>query len=303
MTQFVKGQKVLFKPARGGVMEAVVVDTNPPVSRPERSNRGIIAIQIAKDPFPVEVKKSQVSPCDQNGKPLKSKKKSTSNNSKKEKESTMSTDTKPSARELRNEAKGLGVEDYDEMSRKELVAAIKAARKQAKKGTGTKAKSKKAKTEKVSAAEAEEFAREHAAKKSGKSTKKAAKKGSAAKAANKSKPAAKKAASKPAKSTPKSESKASSNGSGDNPFRKGSNLHIICALLLKGGKREVLAEKLSAKVDLHPYSGNDISLTDYDKRILLGAQTLRDKHGFKIERSGRGLEGKIKVVPGGKSKR
>jgi hypothetical protein len=290
-----RGQHVLFRPKRGNVMQAVVVAP---------SSKGRVEIRIAKDPFSVQVEKSQVSPCDQNGKPLKSNQKANKGHEK-ETTSTMTTDTKPSARELRNEAKALGVEDYDEMSRKELVAAIKAAKKSAK-GGKTKAKtSKKAKVEKVSAAEAVEYAKDRAAKKA------KGKKGSAAKATAKAKPA--KASSKPtkaakatkaAKTTKGGSSKASSNGHGDgtNPFRKGSNLHIMCGLLLKGGKRETLAEKLSEKTDLHPYSGNEVTLADFDKRLLLAAQTLRDKHGFKVERSGRGLEGKIKVVPGGKRK-
>lgn len=263
-------------------MQGKVIDPSTP--------EGLI-IQIAKDPFPVTVKKSQCFPCDSEGNVLKSNKKANTG-PKKEKVQKMTTDTKPSARELRNEAKALGVEDYDEMSRKELVAAIKAAKKGSK---GT--KTKKSKTEKVSAQEAEAFAAERASKKG-----KAKKKGSAAKSAAKAKPAAKKAASKPAKSVPAKAAKVTGKDSGDNPFRKGSNLHVICSLLLKGGTREALAMKLSEKTELHPYSGNDVDLKDFDKRIILGAQTLRDKHGFQIDRSGRGLQGKIKAVPSGGKK-
>lgn len=262
-------------------MQAVVTDIDPD----DKS----MWLRIAKDPFPVCVKKSQVSPCDKDGKVLKSKPRANTGHNKEKSSKMPKTDSKPSARELRNEAKALGVKDYDEMSRKELVQAIKVAKK-----GGTKSGKSKVKTEKVSREEAEEFAAERQAQKSGKAKPK--KKGSAAKAAAKSKPA-KKAAAKPVKAT---KTKAKTNGqvvTGDNPFRKGSNLHVICGLLLKGGKRESLAEKLSAKTDLHPYSGNDVDLGDYDKRILLAAGTLRDKHGFQIERSGRGLEGKIKAIP------
>lgn len=273
MKGFAVGEKVIFHPKAGGKMEAVV----------ERilSDR-LLSIRIGNDPFPVPVKKKQVSTCEPNGNKVKSTKpKDLTKITEPERKGKMAaTATKPTGKELRKEAQGLGIKDFEDMGRGELVKAIKKAKKN-KNG---------AKPEKVSKDEAEAASRKRAKSKS-KGSKK-----SAAKAASKS---------APAKSKAKPSSKAKSTGSDGNPFRPGSNLHLIHNLLIKGGNREKLAQKLADKVALHPYtnSADEIDLIDYDKRIVLAAQTLRDQHGYKVEREGRGLAGSIKVVPGkGKAK-
>lgn len=270
MTSYAVGEKVIFHPKAGGKMDAVV----------ERvlSDR-LLSIRIANDPFPVPVKKKQVSACEPTGNKVKSKKpKDLTEITEPERKGKMAaTATKPTGKELRKEAQGLGIKDFEDMGRGELVKAIKKAKKN-KNG---------AKPEKVSRDEAEAASRKRAkAKAKAKGSKK-----SAAKAASKS---------APAKSKAKPSSKGKSTGSDGNPFRPGSNLHLIHNLLVKGGNREKLAQKLADKVALHPYtnSADEIDLIDYDKRIVLAAQTLRDQHGYKIEREGRGLAGSIKVMPG-----
>lgn len=259
--KYVPGQKVLFFPKKGGQMEAVVDRV---------ISDKLLSLRIANDPFPVPVKKKQVSPCKEAGKVVKSKSETVRESDEQNERGTMPTETKPKAKELRNEAKALGIEDYEDMSRSELVKAIKKANK-AKNGSGSKNKGVK----KVSRTEAEKASRDRAAKKA----------------------PAKKTAKSAAKAKTKSGPKGKTNEG--NPFRPGSNLHLIHNLLVKGGKRESLAQKLADKVALHPYT-NDVSevdLVDYDKRIVLGAQTLRDQHNYKIERDGRGLSGTIKAVP------
>lgn len=261
--RYLPGQEVIFHPKKGGEMKAVV----------EREiNDRLVSLRIANDPFPVPVKKRQVSACDESGKKVKSKKpKDLSKITEPERKGKMpATATKPKAKELRKEAQGLGIKDFEEMDRDELVKAIKKAKKN-KNGS-------KSKTKKVSRDEAEAASRERAKTKAGKGKK------SAAKASSKAKP---------------SKSKPSTKGAEGNPFRPGSNLFIIHNLLVKGGRRETLAQKLADKVSLHPYTNaaDEIDLLDYDKRIVLCAQTLRDSHGYKVERDGRGLNGTIKAIP------
>lgn len=271
MSKFAPGQKVIFFPKKGGQMQAVVDRV---------INDKLLSLRIANDPFPVPVKKKQVSACNDSEAPVQSKSKVRNPGTKPERERQMaSTGTKPKAKELRIEARGLGIEDYEEMDRSELVKAIKKAKK-AQNGTGSKNKGAK----KVSRAEAEEASRERAkAKKSGK---KATSKKAAPKSAAKAK----------SKSAPKGRAPKVSEG---NPFRPGSNLSLIHDLLVKGGKRETLAKKLSDKISIHPYTHGeeDIDLVDYDKRVVLCAQTLRDDYNYKIERDGRGLNGTIKATP------
>lgn len=276
-----QGDKILFKPKRGKKMEAEVAFA------PTQTQIDII---IGKDPFPVTVPLTQVERigCEGNGKAVVSKKLRKDRSNKKGSQTMASTTekAKPSAKELRKQAQGLGIA-WQDLSRKQLAKAIrKAQAEEDAKPSKPKAKSTKpkAKTTKPKAAPA----------KSKKRPTKAA--------------AAKKAA-------PKSAAKSSGDGitlnpshpkptpaHGVNPFRPKSDLSRVAKLLLKGGKRETLASKLSTQIDLHPYQkdANDVDLLDYDKRLLLGAQTMRDKFGYGIRRTGRGLDGTILVfVPGG----
>lgn len=196
----------------------------------------------------------------------------------------MATATRISAKELRQQAQALGIEGWDEMGRRELTAAVKEASDES--PAPPKAKRKPA--------------AKRAARPSKKRTPKpAAKEEAPVEEAKPAKGKAKKAEAtytEPPKGVEIPEER-------ENPFRKGSNIHSIFPLLApRGGKRRTLAERLRKKVDLHPYSADadEIDLLDYDKRIVLAAQTLRDKHGYAVERKGRGLDGTIKVfIPGG----
>lgn len=204
--------------------------------------------------------------------------------------------TKPSAKELQKEARGLGIEGYEDMGLKELREAVSNAQN----GSATSAKSKpKSKTKKKIAPVEDEAP--------------VAKKVSRKAVAKKKVPAAKKADSNGARHSAglgitKDSDRVLMPPSGVafatekvNPFRKGSNLAQVAPLLFKGGKRQTLAEKLSEKIELRPYHRDiaSMDILDYDKRVLLCAKTMRDKFGFGIIRSGRGMDGIVKVfVPG-----
>lgn len=86
----------------------------------------------------------------------------------------------------------------------------------------------------------------------------------------------------------------------ENPFRAGSNSHAFCAALMKGGTRRVMAQRLSQKVTVTPWS-KEISaedqITEIDTRLGLTAHKLKAEYGWTIERSGRGIDGKLKVHP------
>lgn len=226
----------------------------------------------------------------------------------------------PSAKELRKEAQNLGIEGWEDMSKGQMFKAIKKAKKSSN-GTGPpkakqkvseesapkKAKSKTSSKKKV-------VSQEVATKKSTKAVKKAAKT-----APPKSKaPAKKTSKSKKTTSkkvfTEKTVDKALGiklnkgtapkplPAEGENPFRKKSNMFKVCKLLLKGGTRRKLAEKLAESTEIHPYLKGDgeIDLNDFDKRLLLGAEVMLTKFGYGVQRTGRGLDGKILVFrPGG----
>ena len=181
---------------------------------------------------------------------------------------------KEEAKELAMEAKGLGIEGYEDMSLKKLRKAVEKA----------KAKPVKAKT-----------AKKPAAKKA------PAKKVAAKKAAAKKPAAAPKSAKK---TTGKNKGGGSKKGSrqrpimpfGTNPFREGTALFHMFPMLLKGGKRRTIAARLSKKVGINPYADNkDVTEADYDERVRLGANQM-ELLGYEIVRTGRGLDGTIKVV-------
>lgn len=282
--------RVTYTPKKGKKRQGVVVpgfvDTTTHVK-----------VKLDGDPFPVDLPLSQVSSCKNvpNGIGSKHKvpKAGTKKHTNKERKS-MTTATKPNAKALRKQAQALGIEGWEDMSRAEMAKAIKRAKR-----SETEEKAPKSKPTKGKA-------------KAAPKTKPAAKPAAKAKAATKKAVNGTKKSSKP-------EAPAGSDAAlgltfakvsppkplpdeGVNPFRKSSNLFVVGNLLLKGGSRRTLAEKLSQKVDLHPYNkdSGDIDLLDFDKRLLLGAQTMRDQFGYGIQRTGRGLEGKILVFrPGG----
>lgn len=281
-----QGDKVLFNPKRGKKMEAEVAFA------PTQTQIDII---IGNDPFPVTVPLTQVERigCEENGKAVVSKKLRKARGDKKGSQTMASTTekAKPSSKELRKQAQGLGVKGWQDMTRKELAKAVRKAQSAEDEAPAAKSKPKP-----------------KSAKPKAKATKPATK---AAPAKSKKRPAAVKKAAPKAKAAVKetgdgitlnANALRPTPAHGVNPFRPKSDLSRVAKLLLKGGKRETLASKLSTQIDLHPYQkdAKDVDLLDYDKRLLLGAQTMRDKFGYGIRRTGRGLSGTILVfVPGG----
>lgn len=291
-----------------------------------------VKVLLDGDPFPVDVPKSQTSACQKDSDPIGSIPKVPkvgSKKTKKGKKKTMTTDSKPkpSGKELRNQAKALGIEGWEDMGRKELSKAIKKAGKSSKavKPEPTPeveekpvAKPKKAPAKKA----APKKAAAKPAAPAKKTTKKAApaktkakvpvKKSTAKKSAPAKKAAPKQKVTKVTKpktgdaalgiTLPKGKTPKKMPPDGQNPFRPNSNLHLCAKLLLKGGVRRKLAEQLQGKVELNPYvyDAKDVDLNDYDKRLILAAGTMRDQYGYGVLREGRGLDGKVLVfVPDG----
>lgn len=196
-----------------------------------------------------------------------------------------------SARELRKQAKSLGIEGYLDMDIEELEASIAATgegdvateerttKSKAGKDT-TKSKKTKVKKAKVAEAEVEEEAEEE------------------------EKPAKSKKAKKAAKSADKPENKAKApSPEGPNPFRPGTNLWYVTEALMKGGKRSKLVDKLvnSGKLEFNPRKKADgfEERKEIDRRLKVVGYILRDKHGFTYESEGRGEDAFIKATPPG----
>jgi hypothetical protein len=299
VTKFALGEAIEFRPKKGKVRKGVIA--------PGFVDVGEVKVHLEGDPFPVNVKRSQVSGCNPERKVLKSKKKAPNVGvrTNKEKETMADTSTKPSAKELRKQAQALGVEGWEDMGRSEMAKAIKRKLKEekgsSKSKTSSKAKSSKSKPSKTKPAASKPEAAEK--------QKKAKATNGTSKPASKAKAPAKKAAAKAEPKAPKAKTIRDDitlpegtppkplPDEGVNPFRKSSNLFVVAKLLLKGGTRRSLATQLSEKVSLHPYhkGQEEVELLDFDKRLLLGAQTMRDQFGYGIHRVGRGLDGKILV--------
>lgn len=196
-------------------------------------------------------------------------------------------------RDLRDKAVGLGVKGADDMSKADLEAAIEAASSNGK----VPARKGRAKAAKAAATpEVEEEAAPAPAKRT--RSKAAAKKAPATKATSKPAKAPSKAR-KAAKPAPEPKEDAAPVEPGANPFRKGSDRHFLFGLLVKGGTRQALADKAAKRLHLRSYSDTkkEPGPLDYDKRLLLTAQVLRDEFGYTFEKTGRGLSGRIKVTP------
>lgn len=228
---------------------------------------GRVEVLIDGDPFPTEVPARQV--CLEGAKkPM--------------------TTTK-TAKELRNEARSLGVAGYEDMTKAELQEAVSAAgangaepakRKAKKKASSTKAKSTS------TAKKAPTKAKAKTAKKATSKKTSTAKKGAAKKATTK-KTATKKAAAK-------------SEGTPDNPFRQGTNLYHITEALKKGGKRSTLTKQLQRKLSFNPrkQSEEDFDVeAEIDRRLKVVGYILKNQHGWTYEHEGRGPSAKIKVTP------
>lgn len=84
----------------------------------------------------------------------------------------------------------------------------------------------------------------------------------------------------------------------ENPFRPESNSYLFCNALLKGGTRRRMAESLAKKIEIKPWSKEGVDqIEEIDTRLNLTANKLQRDYGWKIERTGRGLSGKIKITP------
>jgi hypothetical protein len=230
------------------------------------------------------------------------------------------TKIKPKARELRREAKALGVEGWEDMDLEELVAAVDEAKEGAEEKPAKAAKSAKAAkpakaTKRAAAAveddddeddeedEDEEVVEETPAK-----SKKSAAKKAAAKAEVKSKTAkGGKAAKADAKAAKKATTKAAAKVSeseedelpeNGNPFQQGSNLYWMTEELIKGGKRSAMVKRLQKKISLNPRTRSftpEEEAAEIDRRLVIVSQTLRNEHGFEMEREGRGADTVIRL--------
>lgn len=319
---FHTGQEIVFKPKKGkkrkGIFKQFITQSK-------------CMVLLEGDPFAVTVRRSQLrkaaksepSACGNNPKPVSSKKKVPKSGTNERKEETMTAVAEmPSAKELRKEAQNLGIEGWEDMSKGQMFKAIKKAKKSSN-GTGP----PKAK-QKVSEESAPKKAKSKtSSKKKVVSQEVATKKSTKAKAVKKAAKTAPPKSKAPAKKASKSKKTTSKKvftektvdkalgiklnkgtapkplpAEGENPFRKKSNMFKVCKLLLKGGTRRKLAEKLAESTEIHPYLKGDgeIDLNDYDKRLLLGAEVMLSKFGYGVQRTGRGLDGKILVFrPGG----
>lgn len=298
-----KGDTVTFTAGTGRSWSAVAVE-DPKVE-----------IQLEGDPFPVVVYLDELS-CETKPDGVTSERSDTPRVRRRKK---MATATQPSeAKQLRSKARELRIPDYNNMTREDLRAAIADAeangsgrRKTAKKAAPAKATSTKSST-KASKATAE--AAEEVGSWGGAETAEAPKRrGRPAKAAPAAKTAkATKAAKAPAKATKAAKTTKATKAEpekakrrpgrprvdrssiepGTCPFRKGTDRATVFALLKRGGVRRTLAEQLREKVTIKGEPG----LNDYDKRLILTADTLQREWGYEIKKDGRGLDGKIKVV-------
>ena len=184
------------------------------------------------------------------------------------------------ARELRSKAKSLGITDFANMTREDLRTAIETA--ESGNGNGKAPRKARAPRKAKTAEIVEDFEPEEEAPEPVTKTRKPRAKAATAKAAPEA----------PKRGRGRPPVDRSSIEPGTCPFRKGSDRATMFSLLKRGGVRRDLAEKLREKVTLRGEPG----LSDYDKRIVLTADTLGKEWGYVVNKEGRGLEGKIKVV-------
>lgn len=217
----------------------------------------MVEVQLKGDPFPVYVDHRQLE---------------TSSSNLRE-DTTMSTTTtnNPSAKELRREAKTLGIAGYLDMDREELSAAIAAA------SGGDSAASGRASGK---------------PSKSAKATKSATKAERPAKAAK---------ATKSAKATKASRQDAAE-GTSDNPFRAGTNLWHVTEALKRGGKRSDLVRKLIPKMEYNPRKKGEAEFdpeVETDRRLKVIGYILKNQHGWDYTHEGRGKDAFIQATPPG----
>lgn len=274
---FVEGDRIIFFP--GG---------NPPARKgrfkhPVPSWDGVVCVRLDTDPYDVCVLSEYVHPH---------------TDTKETHKMATATKTKPKAKDLRRDAKALGVDGWEDMDLDELIEAVdKAKAKEAKaatKSTGKKGKKAAPVVDEDDDDEDdddddEDEDEDEAPAKSKKSSKKAA-------PAKSSK--GKKAA--PAKATKKAKAKDEDDDlpENGNPFTEGTNLYWMTEELIKGGKRSKMVARLSKKITLKPRTrefDEDEERAEIDRRLVIVSQTLRNQHGFKMEREGRGPDTVIRL--------
>lgn len=220
---------------------------------------GAVSVQLVGDPFPVGVLPA---------------------NLKKGHNAKMAKTEAPDRKEMRKTAKKLGILEWEGMTEKQLAAEIKLTLAVAPAKTNGKAKTVKVPRGETKADKGEPVTPSQKAKaeKKGKSTPKT----KAKKTAPKSKP-------KPADES----REVAENG---NPFRVGSNAYKHTELLIKGGLRSKIIERLLKQIEFKPWGGKkapkkaaDLAAT-MDKRVLMTAHQLQHLYGFTIVICGRGPE-------------
>lgn len=258
------GNQVTFFPKSGRPRNGIVVRTG--------IEKGKVEVLLHGDPFPVVIPMFQIEKG--HDVPVMARKRSP-------------------ARELRQDAKALGIKGWEDMDLPTMKAAVAAASEEE---TPKPAKTRVPAGRKVPVAQAEKTARKIAAQKKQATGNRPARKGPSGRA---------RAAAKPAKKSAPKKTASKRTKTGVNPFRPGSNVHRVTEELLKGGKRIDIAKRLRKHVALHPWSKDkeEDPIAAIDKRLLLTAGLLEREHGFKEERNGRGISGTIKVIPPGAAKR
>lgn len=209
----------------------------------------MVRIHLEGDPFPVNVDHRRIELMQEE---------------KRKMAAATATKTKqpPSAKELRNRAKALGIEGWEEMDRETLTKAVRAARNGGEATGATKRPAKKAPAKKASAAKKAP-------------AKKAAKKSTATGRAN------------PDPDDPI-------------PFRPGTNLYLIAKALMKGGKRIKIATALAPKLTFNPRKQDKKkfdAVAETDRRLKVIGYILKNKHGWTYEHKGRGEDATIKCTP------
>jgi hypothetical protein len=232
------------------------------------------------------------------------------------------TKEKPKAKELRQQAKALGIEDFEEMSRTELEAAIAAAEDAEEdedqeeededddvelsddddededeedddeEDSDEDDEDSDEDDEEDEEDEEEEAPAPKSKKKGGKNVATKTKKG---------KKAAAKAPAKKAAKSSKAPKKAAKDdeGTADNPFREGSNLYLIVEELKKGGKKSKMVARLHKVMSFRPRNDDseDYEIAIVNSRIDLVCRMLKNEHGWEVEKTGKGDDVKITVTP------
>lgn len=186
-------------------------------------------------------------------------------------------DSVPTAKELKDEARALGITNWEEMNKVELQAAI-------------------------GLAQAEDEATETPSpiktkKKVSKRPKRVSRKVKSGpeKAVAKRKTAPKRQARSKAKKRLPGVSL-----DGTNPFRKGSNMFVMTEILKHGGNRNDLAKQVKTKLRIRfpKYKKRGFSAVSYVSRYLLVvANRLEDEYGWTVKRQGRGKSQVIVAKP------